>query len=153
MVIPCHNDHDFPDPYCRLCWLAGLPTPLGAKYRSAWQLDDAHIQTSVISEPLLDPPDIPTGPGTELTRLLSQAGITKLSGCRCSGHAQRMNRWGVEGCRKRRDRIVGWLRESYDLTGWATRIRAGVNLALDGVCLSTDPFGDIVDECIRRAAL
>ncbi|TWU22444.1 hypothetical protein Pla52o_35000 [Novipirellula galeiformis] len=40
------------------------------------------------------------GPGTELKKML---------GCECKLRVEKMDAWGVEGCRKNIDTIVGWL--------------------------------------------
>ena len=52
-----------------------------------------------------------SGPGTELKRLLSAAGISASPGCACLARAAEMDRQGVEWCEQNTDLIVGWLRE------------------------------------------
>lgn len=44
------------------------------------------------------------GPGTELEAIIPKFFAT--AGCNCKSYARKMDRWGVEGCRKRYDRIV-----------------------------------------------
>jgi len=51
------------------------------------------------------------GPGTELKKLLSLAGITATPGCKCNGRARVMDTKGPDWCEANLDTIVGWLRE------------------------------------------
>lgn len=92
----------------------------------------------------------PGGPGTELKALLSEMGLAELPGCQCAARAARMDGWGVDGCRQRRDEIVGWLREGYAAAGWLDRLRAAGKALARGINWS-DPLGWLVDEAIRRA--
>ena len=69
------------------------------------------------------------GPGTELSLLLPKQ--LESAGCACKDYAKKMNRWGVEGCRKRFDNIVEylvWKGNTKPLLGWipsvATRLVA-----------------------------
>ena len=56
------------------------------------------------------------GPGTELTRILEWA-FKEHKGCNCRSRAAAMDAWGPDGCEKRIDRIVGWLRKSAGIFG------------------------------------
>ena len=86
------------------------------------------------------------GPGTELKNLLAELGITGPQGCGCESKAQRMNRWGVEGCRERFETIRGWLVESRGKATWAETIRAGMAVVVRGI-----NFTDIESELVRIA--
>lgn len=47
------------------------------------------------------------GPGTELTKIIPN--FFSSTGCGCNAYAAKMDRWGVEGCRKKFDKIVDHL--------------------------------------------
>jgi hypothetical protein len=53
----------------------------------------------------------PSGPGTELKKMLSKIGITATPTCSCNKRAQIMDENGVEWCKANTDTIVSWLRE------------------------------------------
>ena len=49
------------------------------------------------------------GPGTELGLLIPDWLAKQSKGCSCSDRAAQMDEWGVDGCIKNRDKIIGWL--------------------------------------------
>jgi len=49
------------------------------------------------------------GPGTELKAIFAEMGVKEEEGCGCNALAAQMDQWGVEGCEKRRDEILGLL--------------------------------------------
>jgi hypothetical protein len=51
------------------------------------------------------------GPGSELKKLLSRAGITATPNCSCNTRAAVMDRQGCDWCEQNIDTVVGWLRE------------------------------------------
>lgn len=53
----------------------------------------------------------PSGPGTELKKLLRLVGITATPTCPCNARAAQMDAWGPDECETRLDEIVDWLRE------------------------------------------
>lgn len=53
----------------------------------------------------------PTGPGTMLTKVIAQLGITADEECACKKHARQMNTMGNDWCEENISLIVGWLRE------------------------------------------
>jgi hypothetical protein len=57
------------------------------------------------------PPPAPSGPGTELKKLLRLVGITATPTCPCNARAAQMDAWGSDECETRLDEIVDWLRE------------------------------------------
>ena len=97
---------------------------------------------------------IPSGPGTELMKLLRDLGINPPKGCECKRRAAEMDAWGVEGCRQRRAEIVGWMREAWGQAGWGELLLAAARAAAGGLALRLDPFdvaGSLIDEANRRA--
>ena len=50
-----------------------------------------------------------SGPGTELTQLLSRFKVIA-GGCQCKAHARQMDSWGPDKCLEKMDIIVSWLR-------------------------------------------
>lgn len=79
--------HGFPRP-CMACL---MKAPIGASLRHT-----------------------PSGPGTELKKLLAKIGITATEGCRCNSRAAIMDdneRKSPGWCEANIDTIVGWLRE------------------------------------------
>jgi hypothetical protein len=53
----------------------------------------------------------PSGPGTELKKLLATVGITATPNCSCNARAAEMDRQGCDWCEANIDTVVGWLRE------------------------------------------
>src|SRR5258706_1031544 len=97
-----------------------------------------------------------SGPGTELALLLSAAGVE--SAALRGGRAQQMDRWGTDGCRRRRNEILRWLRDEHRQRGWAERTAAGARMAacvrdtLRGVLeIFGDPFYALVEAALIRA--
>lgn len=85
------------------------------------------------------PTATPSGVGTELKKLLRSYGIRGEGGCGCKKHAAKMDAWGIEGCRERREEIIGWLIAAAKDRGWVKRLAAKI------------ASGSLVDEAIRRA--
>ncbi len=100
------------------------------------------------------PDSKPSGPGTELHRLLESVGI-KAQGCGCMDVAADMDRLGVAGCRKNRDKLVAYLKAQADKRSWWEKVKAAGLAVATGLAFRLDPadvFGSLVDEAIRRAA-
>ncbi len=57
---------------------------------------------------------VPSGPGTELKKLLSLLGIKPEKGCACAKRARYMDRMGCDWCLENMDTIVRWLREEHE---------------------------------------
>lgn len=96
------------------------------------------------------------GPGTELKAMLAEMGVQPNASCDCLAKAERMDVWGVAECRRRRDEIVGWIREGQTKWGWQDKIKAAGRGLLNGLAFRlrlSDPVGSLVDEAIRRAEL
>ena len=63
---------------------------------------------------------VPSGPGTELKKLLARVGITASPDCSCNARAAEMDRREQETpgwCEANLDTIVGWLREQAEARG------------------------------------
>lgn len=60
---------------------------------------------------LADIKDVEHGPGSRLQKLISWF-ISQPTDCNCPNRVKLMNSWGVEGCRREKATILGWLRES-----------------------------------------
>lgn len=55
---------------------------------------------------------VPTGPGTELKKLISWFYVPDDSSCKCNDRIAKMDKWGPDGCEERMDTIVRWLKHS-----------------------------------------
>jgi hypothetical protein len=92
------------------------------------------------------------GPGTELRALLASIGFTEIPACKCAKKAKQMDKWGASGCKKRRPKIVRWLRAAAALTGFWSKVAAMPKaMAIIPASAWLDPAGWLVDESIRRA--
>lgn len=94
------------------------------------------------------------GPGTELKKILSSLGIDPAPTCDCNARAYEMDAWGVDGCRQRREEIIGWMKEGQSRWGWAAKFSAMGKAVATGLAFRLnplDPFPSLVDEAIRRA--
>jgi len=97
------------------------------------------------------PPAAPTsGPGTELHAILSKLGF-KIGGPGCGNGCQawidKMNRWGVAGCRENRQAIIDHLNKNKDAATLTEKIKAGAFALAAGLPLTVE---GLVDEAIRR---
>lgn len=101
------------------------------------------------------------GVGSQIWRLLAEIGVQHDPSCDCLAWAEKLNAWGVAGCRLARAEIVEHLRSERQHYGWARSIiaaaRAAAGVASDLAAgrrpwlNPLDPFGSLVDEAIRRA--
>lgn len=95
------------------------------------------------------------GPGRHLKELLEELGAAGDRTCGCDSYAAKMDRWGVQGCRDRRQSIVDWLAEQRAKASWLTWLSVGTKAIASGAVGSwmrpLDPLGSMVDEAIRRA--
>mgnify|MGYP000016352777 FL=1 len=103
------------------------------------------------------------GPGTELTAILQQLGISEKTSCNCRAVALQMNRWGVDGCRVPENHawIVERLTANAEKYSWRDTITAATNLALHPslwsahflVRMAVDGWIQaLIKEAIKRAA-
>lgn len=94
------------------------------------------------------------GPGTELTNILKVLEIVPNAYCDCAQHANDMDVWGVDGCKERRTQIIAFLKAGFERWGWKEKLAAAATAVTSGLAFKVswlDPFGDLVDEGIRRA--
>jgi hypothetical protein len=91
------------------------------------------------------------GPGTELHSMLQTLGF-KIGGPGCGNGCQawidRMNHWGVDGCREHRDEIIDHLERQKDNAALSAKLKAGALALAAGLPLT---IGGLVDEAINRA--
>jgi hypothetical protein len=80
--------------------------------------------------------------------MLAEMGLKMAESCSCAERANDMDRWGVDGCRKNRETIIGWLAESARTTSWKAWLSAGAIAVWTGSPITA---AGIVDEAIRRA--
>jgi hypothetical protein len=102
----------------------------------------------------IDVPDPGFGPGTELTKLLADLGVSMKSDCGCKAMAKKMNVWGVDGCREHTHQIVAHLRRAAAKRDWHQKWSASVlvNAAFVGLRVNwLDPIPGLVDLAIQRA--
>lgn len=144
--------------------LPGRPCPTwkSESYRRKWRLELDTVPPEDPRPPRLTPQLVKSsacvikvgGPGTELKKMLSAMGMEPAPGCSCRDRMKKMDAWGPEECRKRKQEILGWLRQEYEKQGWGSKVSAGWKALTSGLALHLDPldpFGSLVDEAIRRA--
>ena len=84
-------------------------------------------------EPCVQPNALPSGPGTELKKLLKTIGIEAKPGCKCNKRARTMDEKGCDWCAENLDLISAWLQEEADKRGLPYIPTAGkwiINLAI-----------------------
>lgn len=138
----------------------------GWPYRHEWRLWLSFVLSALIFVPparlrdiagklapkVADVSDLGDGPGSGLTILFAAVGI--LGCCDCRDKAKLMNEWGDDGCRARREEIIGWLRAKVVsredwLCAAALAFKSGLAFRLNWL----DPLPSLVDEAIRRSEL
>ncbi|WP_437226563.1 glycosyltransferase family 2 protein [Planctomicrobium sp. SH661] len=101
-----------------------------------------------------EPPVPAHGPGTELKKLIDLLKLPPKSGCSCNSLRTTMDRLGVAGCRKHRDRLISQLQANYKLFDWKEKLAAGMQAVISGLAFRidlTDPIPALFDEAVRRA--
>jgi hypothetical protein len=71
-----------------------------------------------------------------------------MKGCGCKDRIRKMDAWGVEGCRKRREEMIEWLSESANAVSWSHH--AILRTPMLGR-IAKWKIGQILDEAIRIA--
>jgi hypothetical protein len=92
--------------------------------------------------------------GLEFSRLTATLDIPSKCGGLCEKLAREMNVLGIEGCKEKRERLLGELRETYKLYDWTDKLRAGFNAVASGLALklvSLDPLAAMFDLALERA--
>lgn len=101
------------------------------------------------------PPPAPAfGPGTELAALVKQIGGADQHGCGCDAMIEKMNRWGVDGCREHRAEIIAQLTASAAKWGIADWVKGGLLAIYRGTAMlldPRDPIGSLVDLAIATS--
>ena len=102
-----------------------------------------------------------TGVGSQIWRLLEEIGVKHDSSCDCLVWAEKLNAWGIAGCRLTRTEIIDHLGTARQEYGWARSIQAASIAAAKIVgdlvagrkswLNPLDPYGSIIDEASRRA--
>jgi hypothetical protein len=111
-------------------------------YKATWSREPSNTVT------IIPPPT--EGPGTELAKLLGSLGFKTDQSCGCEEVKNWMNRLGVDGCRRERQRIIDHLGGEWGKTAFGKKLVAAFKAAVSGVPLT---IPGLVDEAIRRAAL
>lgn len=78
----------------------------------------------------------PSGPGTELKRLLKLGGIVASPTCSCNARAAQMDVWGERECLTRLPEICGWLKEEAEKRDLWFFAPAGAALILAAISLA-----------------
>lgn len=108
-----------------------------------------------IPHPNIVPPPAPAdGPGTELATIFRAAGASSdLCSGACQEWVDKMNRWGIDGCRAKANRalIIQRIKTAMFKTWVTDQIKIGWSISREPWFRSEDPVGCIVDEAIRRA--
>jgi predicted Fe-S protein YdhL (DUF1289 family) len=104
--------------------------------------------SGALSVPRPSSPPPQDGPGSELKKMFDALGIQATSTCQCATRMAEMNTRGVEGCRRTREEILVWMRESYDEAGVLTILRAGANAVAQGLPLTLE---GLLELAIERA--
>jgi hypothetical protein len=89
------------------------------------------------------------GPGTHLHWLIADLGLGRGSYCAaCDQRATQMDEWGVTGCSKNREEIIGWLRDAGREAGVTEKVFAAAKMPMHALA---NPFAWLVDTAIERA--
>lgn len=93
--------------------------------------------------------------GTALKTLLLELGAEKGEECGCDDLARLMDKWGIEGCTKHREKILTWLRAQQRQKGWGKTAKVGTNVVrqmgiVTAFTAALDPAAWLLDEAIRR---
>lgn len=146
------------------CDLAAAALRAAGRADDAWALiksaPDIYPPQTTTSERLLAI-DSGHGVGSQIWRLLGQIGVKHDPNCDCMGWAEKLNQWGVAGCRLARAEIVERLQHARKQYGWARSIQAAARAAANAAgdlaagrrpwLNPLDPYGSLVDEGIRLA--
>jgi hypothetical protein len=88
------------------------------------------------------------GPGTELSVIFRELGITGKCGQGCPEWIAKMNAWLPDGCREHRTEIIEHLTTAYNSADVLTKLKAGANALVKGLPLSLD---GLLELAIERA--
>lgn len=104
-----------------------------------------------------------SGVGSHIWKLLGSIGVEHDSSCNCLEWAEKLNSWGVAGCKLAKVEIVEHLVNARKKYGWVRSIQAAAKAAIIAAGNAVtgkkmwlnplDAFGSLVSEAIRRAEL
>ena len=100
------------------------------------------------------PPPPPPGPGTFLKQILDELDVHIVHDCACTDKAYLMDVWGWRKCRRHREKIIGWLRDSSIKVHWRRKLNMARKAFQTGIAWKVnwrDPIPGLVDEAIHRA--
>lgn len=87
----------------------------GGRYWDAWEADRGPCQAPTKAERRKPKP---RGPGSFLAASLKEKGYAVTYKCGCESKIRKMNKWGVDGCRRRLDTICGWIENAATDQHW-----------------------------------
>jgi len=87
--------------------------------------------------------------GTELSKLIPAWAVSMKEGCGCKDMAKKMDRWGVDGCERRRASIVRHLTGQTEKLIPAFRVAAGVLPK----AIKERAAGKLLDKAIENAKI
>lgn len=90
--------------------------------------------------------------GNAFETVVRSIGINKLGGCGCGSAKGEMNRLGIAGCRRERDRLIDRLRENARRVGWMQKLIAVPLSVWTGLAFKVnplDPLPGMFDEAVR----
>lgn len=93
------------------------------------------------------------GVGSQLWKILEQLGIKHTETCECLTFAEKMNSWGVEGCKIRRKEIIDHMKKNSINYGWGDFTKAIFLSVSTGIAFKINPldiYGSLLDEAIIR---
>jgi hypothetical protein len=126
----------------------------GEVIKSWDEVKPARVPASIHRPP--PPPVAPEhGPGTELRLLLQSLGVPQFAGCQCKAIEEDMNRLGVAGCGRERQRILKRLADNAVSYGIAVKLRAAGQALAAGLALKINPaapLASLFDLALARAA-
>ncbi len=68
----------------------------------------------------------PTGPGTELKKILADFGFVARFSCQCNDHVRELDRRGVKWAEENMGIILGWLRDEWNVQRLPSEFDAGI---------------------------
>lgn len=99
-----------------LCSGTNCTAEMSDAYRAIW---DARIDSGEIVIDRTPTPPPPSGPGTELSKLLKRFGIEPTPTCQCRAKAAQMDAWGPDECERpeRIEEVVAVMRAEAEARG------------------------------------
>jgi len=92
------------------------------------------------------------GVGSQLWKLLEGIGIEHKATCNCIHWAEKMNKWGKNGCNENRKLIIENMKNNAKSYGWGDISKAVTKSITSGLAFKlsiVDPYGSLLNEAIR----